>query len=778
MATAGSIVVDLLMRTGSFETDAKRAAKQIDKLTKDVTKYAKRAALAGTAMAGTLVAMMKNTSQYMADMGTTAERTSVTVEAFSELAYAADRASLSQGELQRILRRSTEAINHLLDGTSKQAQLLQELGISAYDASGRVKTADQMLKDLAERFSKLEPGARKTRLAIELFGSQLGQKVLPLLNQGADGMQQMADRARKLGLVLDDEAVKAATEFQNSLDDLGKRFKGLQIQLGQQLIPAANDFISVLSRSREKSDDLLSTVESLGNDQSLPDWIDLVGSGLAHLADVVVALGKMINAVHGSFKSVAADIKLVDAGFRAEGAGWIYETLDEKHGTSLAPQVQAEYQDALNERNKIVEKANQDLWDLWNYDGAFYSDQWTKQRNERLAASIGPPAPRNLGKPPKDLIVDPDDPPRRTTGVMLDDGQRLIDQMIERIALLGKETEAERLLARISVGAVSFRTQEQQDFALALAQTHDVMLKAEEDAAEFQALMHRLFPEQAQAQHMAEDIDVLTTAFEAGKLSADEFALALDRLQDADREDFWGRYTESLERAMADFDTLAGNTVETFTRGFGDALSSIIMDVETLDQAFYRLFDGMARSLIGALGEMAAQWLVYQGVQMLVGKATQASAAGAMMASASAQSLQAGLAAYASTAAIPVTGPAEAPAAMASAIAATSPMVSAIGAAALSGMAHDGIDSIPKTGTWLLEKGERVLTSETSARLDALLERVMNLPLQGAPRQDYVTQPPQITLVINTQDADSFRRSRTQIEREMALAAQRALARS
>ena len=37
-------------------------------------------------------------------------------------------------------------------------------------------------------------------------------------------------------------------------------------------------------------------------------------------------------------------------------------------------------------------------------------------------------------------------------------------------------------------------------------------------------------------------------------------------------------------------------------------------------------------------------------------------------------------------------------------------------------MAHDGIDSVPKTGTWLLEKGERVLTSETSKKLDAKLD--------------------------------------------------------
>lgn len=51
-------------------------------------------------------------------------------------------------------------------------------------------------------------------------------------------------------------------------------------------------------------------------------------------------------------------------------------------------------------------------------------------------------------------------------------------------------------------------------------------------------------------------------------------------------------------------------------------------------------------------------------------------------------------------------------------------MVAAISAASLSGMAHDGIDAVPETGTWLLQKGERVTTAATSAKLDATLDRV------------------------------------------------------
>jgi hypothetical protein len=39
-------------------------------------------------------------------------------------------------------------------------------------------------------------------------------------------------------------------------------------------------------------------------------------------------------------------------------------------------------------------------------------------------------------------------------------------------------------------------------------------------------------------------------------------------------------------------------------------------------------------------------------------------------------------------------------------------------------MAHDGIDRVPATGTWLLQKGERVVTEKTSAKLDRMLSGV------------------------------------------------------
>jgi len=70
-------------------------------------------------------------------------------------------------------------------------------------------------------------------------------------------------------------------------------------------------------------------------------------------------------------------------------------------------------------------------------------------------------------------------------------------------------------------------------------------------------------------------------------------------------------------------------------------------------------------------------------------------------------------------------------AAMASVAAATASIIGNIQAVSIAGMAHDGMDSVPKTGTWLLEKGERVTTADTSAKLDRTLNDVQSTMQAG-----------------------------------------------
>ncbi|WP_180868392.1 phage tail length tape measure family protein [Stenotrophomonas maltophilia] len=165
-------------------------------------------------------------------------------------------------------------------------------------------------------------------------------------------------------------------------------------------------------------------------------------------------------------------------------------------------------------------------------------------------------------------------------------------------------------------------------------------------------------------------------------------------------------------------------TLAATTSSIATQIDELIRGNQSLGESFKNIAVDMGNAVIGALEQMAAQWLVYKAIQLAVGDSTKASASSVLVGNAAATAAQAALAAYASTAAIPIVGPAMAPGAAQAALSATAPYVAAVAAASTVGMAHDGIHSVPTEGTWLLNKGERVLTAGTAAKMDATLDRI------------------------------------------------------
>ncbi|CAI4157429.1 hypothetical protein [Alteromonas macleodii] len=143
---------------------------------------------------------------------------------------------------------------------------------------------------------------------------------------------------------------------------------------------------------------------------------------------------------------------------------------------------------------------------------------------------------------------------------------------------------------------------------------------------------------------------------------------------------FWDNWLQAAESNLTNFDELSASTIENFSGQMGNALESVIFDSQSLGDAFQGVMQGMARSVVNALGQMAAQWLAYQLVQMFVGKSAAVAGAAGLALNAQASSLMAGLNAFQSTAAIPIVGPAMAPAAMGTALSITQPIAASISA--------------------------------------------------------------------------------------------------
>lgn len=192
-------------------------------------RYLKRAAIGA-------FDITKDVAHYADTIDEAAQRTGIGTTALQELAYAAGFSSIELGDLGQsmgFLSRSMFAAQH---GSKEARRSFAELGIQVTDGSGQLRAADQILGDVADRFSGMEDGAEKTALAMRLFGRGGGQ-MIPFLNAGRAGIQKLRDEAEELGIVLDESTIKTGVEASDSMDQLGHTWTGLKRILGAALLP-------------------------------------------------------------------------------------------------------------------------------------------------------------------------------------------------------------------------------------------------------------------------------------------------------------------------------------------------------------------------------------------------------------------------------------------------------------------------------------------------------------------------------------------------------------
>jgi uncharacterized phage infection (PIP) family protein YhgE len=139
------------------------------------------------------------------------------------------------------------------------------MGVETTTAAGGLRSVDDVLADLANEFSGMEDGAEKTARAMELFGRS-GATLIPLLNQGADGIAAMREEAHELGLVISDETARAAEALNDDLTRLRGIATGLAREIATELIPRMRVMVGRFEDLLRGSDDLTESIGRLAGD--------------------------------------------------------------------------------------------------------------------------------------------------------------------------------------------------------------------------------------------------------------------------------------------------------------------------------------------------------------------------------------------------------------------------------------------------------------------------------------------------------------------------------
>ena len=152
-----------------------------------------------------------------------------TAEEMSALRGAAKLSGIDMGQFGK-------SMGFLSKQMANNGKGLAAIGVSAKDATGKMRPTAAVLKDVANWFNKAEPGAQRTAAALAIFGKS-GAALLPFLSKGAKGIEELEGKTRKYGLVLSGKQldnVKAQTKAQR---ELGMAMEGTKLQFGASMAP-------------------------------------------------------------------------------------------------------------------------------------------------------------------------------------------------------------------------------------------------------------------------------------------------------------------------------------------------------------------------------------------------------------------------------------------------------------------------------------------------------------------------------------------------------------
>ncbi len=346
MATAGSIVIDLLMKTGSFVTDTQRAEKSMKSMERTAAGVSKGivagftaigsvigGAIAAFASVDAAITGLSNAINAADRIDELSARFSISTETLSGWGYAAKMTGSDLEGLVGIIPKFSKNIADASKAGSDADKTFKALGISVKDQAGNLRSFEDLLPEVQNRFAGISNETTKTALAMQLFGKS-GAEFLEFLSLGADGMRTMEERARSLGIVIDSDTAGAAAEFNDRLDDLRAATQGWFTQLASELLPTLTDLTTQLvdvakegGGVRDVAHGIASAFREIGKAAEIfgavEDWLDRLRGGL-------VAVEKQGNAVvklaTGQYSGL----------FGSQGGGWSAFAKDYQAGTAYA----------------------------------------------------------------------------------------------------------------------------------------------------------------------------------------------------------------------------------------------------------------------------------------------------------------------------------------------------------------------------------------------------------------------------------------------------------
>lgn len=304
-AVIGALRVNLGMNSAEFTDGVKRVNRSVDGIQRRMASAARVAAAAFAGVSAAATAAFMKVSAHADKMTKSAQKIGIPVEELSTLAHAADLSGVSFANLETGVGRLSQNILDSLQGASTEgSRALDSLGVALKNTDGSTRSTSEIIGDLAERFRQMPDGPEKTAIAMRVFGRS-GRDLIPMLNQGRAGIQQMTEEARRLGLEISEKTGRSAERFNDNLTRVKRAAQGVAQAVFAKVIPAV---ASLSDRF----------VQNISEGGTLKSVVDVLAGAFNGMVRAIVFVVENLSTLYDLFKVFVA-AKIVT--FLASAAG-------------------------------------------------------------------------------------------------------------------------------------------------------------------------------------------------------------------------------------------------------------------------------------------------------------------------------------------------------------------------------------------------------------------------------------------------------------------------
>jgi hypothetical protein len=306
MATkVGNLVVEMSANVARLQRDFERAKRDATNLAskfKTIFKGIGLSIAAGVSVAG-VSKLIKDSLDAADQMAKLSQSVGVSVEQLSSFSHAAKLSGTSMETIGRGLGILSKNLMDFTADTGEARVAFKALGISAKDTQGRLRDADDVLAEIADKFAGMQDGAGKTALAMRMFGES-GSALIPLLNQGSAGLQNMRTEAERLGLVFDTRTAQSAERVNDNFTRLQSVFTGMANNLTVQMLPTLENLSNIMAEANAETKDMELTAKALSAS------LKIIASSAIVTKSAFVQLGTAIGGVIAAGVTLSENLDL------------------------------------------------------------------------------------------------------------------------------------------------------------------------------------------------------------------------------------------------------------------------------------------------------------------------------------------------------------------------------------------------------------------------------------------------------------------------------------